>query len=258
MRTRETSPTIETTPAVAAVVAILTALVAAIEFSVPTSQSLGITTLYLWPIAIGALWFGARVAVGIVAAVLVLQAGWYATVPHELSAGGGAVAVVLRGATYVFIACLVGEFSSRLRRAALTDPLTRMPNRRAFFEEARRRSLTAERLGVVIADVDGLKQINDRDGHEAGDAAIIAAGTRLRAHLGPRAFVCRFGGDEFLALTDVETVARVAEAPHAVSGVRLGASVHSTVDAAEIDDAVAAADQALYRAKHRAGVSRAA
>ena len=51
--------TVDSPPAIAAVVAVLIGLVASVQFSVPTSQTYGIATLYLWPIAIVALWFGA-------------------------------------------------------------------------------------------------------------------------------------------------------------------------------------------------------
>lgn len=249
MRHQVSAPPIQTTPAVAALVAILGGLVAAVQFSVPTSQTIGIATLYLWPIAIGALWFGVRVGIAIVAGIMLVQAAWYASVPHALSAGGGLLAVGLRGATYLFIACLVGEFATRLRRAALTDTLTKLPNRRAFFEEVRRRSHITDRLGIVIADVDGLKQINDRDGHEAGDDAIINAGRALVAYLGSDSFVCRFGGDEFLALTEPVVVERVRVARDPVPGVRLGVAIHSTTVETPIDEAIAVADLALYDAK---------
>ena len=106
-------------------------MVAAVQFSVPTSQTYGIATLYLWPIAIVALWFGARIAVGVVGAVMAMQAVWVLTVAPN-SATGGLVSVVLRAATYLFIAIQVGHFPTTLRRVALTDPLTGHPNRRAI------------------------------------------------------------------------------------------------------------------------------
>jgi diguanylate cyclase (GGDEF)-like protein len=244
-------PTIETTPAVAALVAMLTGLVASAQFAVPASPQYGITTLYLWPIAIAALWFGPRIAMGVVAVVLTLQAVWAVTAPTGISTGGGLVAVGVRGATYIFIAWLVGDFARRLRRTALTDPLTRLPNRRAFFEEVRRRARSASLIGVVTCDVDGLKQINDREGHEAGDAAIIAVSRALRARLGARAFVCRFGGDELVALTTPAVAQELAAESDPVPGARIGVSIHSTVDHGSIDDALAEADHDLYRAKSR-------
>src|SRR5947209_17689438 len=125
--------TVDSPPAIAAVVAVLTGLVPCVQFSVPASQSYGIATLYLWPITIVALWFGARIAVAVVGAVMAMQAVFVLTVAST-SATGGMVSVVLRSATYLFIASLVGHFASRLRRVALSDPLTGLPNRRAFFE----------------------------------------------------------------------------------------------------------------------------
>jgi GGDEF domain-containing protein len=242
--------TVDSPPAIAAVVAVLCGLVAAVQFSVPTSQSYGIATLYLWPITIVALWFGARIAVGVVGAVMAMQAVFVLTVAPT-SATGGLVSVGVRSATYLFIASLVGHFASRLRRVALSDPLTGLPNRRAFFEEVRRRSQNAGSIGVVTCDVDGLKAINDHDGHDAGDSAIIRTGQELRRLLGKGGFVARFGGDEFLGLTSPETAERIAATLDPIRGARVGVAVYSTTDGS-IDAAIAAADQSLYRAKRRA------
>jgi GGDEF domain-containing protein len=243
--------TVDSPPAIAAVVAVLTGLVAAVQFSVPASQSYGVGTLYLWPIAIVALWFGARIAVGVVAAIMATQAVWVLTVAPT-SATGGLVSVVLRSATYLFIACLVGQFATRLRRVALTDPLTGLPNRRAFFEEVRRRSQNASAIAVVTCDVDGLKAINDRDGHEAGDAAILRTGQELGRLLGNGGFVSRFGGDEFLGLTTPATAELITATVDPIPGARVGVAVHSTTGEGSIDAAIASADQSLYRAKRRA------
>jgi len=239
--------TVDSPPAIAAVVAVLVGLVASVQLSVPTSQTYGIATLYLWPIAIVALWFGARIAVAVVGGIMAMQAVWVLTVAPT-SATGGLVSVVLRSATYLFIASLVGHFASRLRRVALSDPLTGLPNRRAFFDEVRRRSQNVGSIGVVTCDVDGLKTINDRD---AGDDAIMRTGRELRRLVGRDGFVARFGGDEFLALTTPETAERIAATLDPVPGARVGVAVHSTTDGS-IDAAIAAADRSLYRAKRRA------
>lgn len=243
--------TVDSPPAIAAVVAVFVGVVASVQFSVPTSGAYGIATLYLWPIAIVALWFGAGIAVGVVGAVMAMQAVWVLTVA-PMSATDGLVSVVLRSATYLFIAGLVGHFASRLRRVALTDTLTGLPNRRAFFEEVRRRSQSAGAIGVVTCDVDGLKAINDREGHDAGDAAIIRTGQELRRLLGKEGFVSRFGGDEFLGLTTPGTAERIAATLDPIRGARVGVAVHSTTGDGSIDAAIAAADQSLYRAKRRA------
>ena len=235
----------------AATVAIMVGLVAAVQFSLPTWQDYGIGSLYLWPVTLVALWFGARVAAGVVGVVMLLQVAWYAAVPHDVSASVGTVSIVLRSATYIFVAVVVGEFAHRLRGVAFTDPLTKLPNRRAFFDEVERRSRTSSVLGIVACDVDDLKGINDARGHGAGDDAIITVGNALEALLGEAGFVCRVGGDEFLALTSPELAAKIAAMHNPIPGARLGTSLHSTTDGARIDAALASADVSLYRAKHR-------
>jgi diguanylate cyclase (GGDEF)-like protein len=242
----------------AATVAMMIGLVAAVQFSLPTWQDYGIGSLYLWPVTLVALWFGARIAVGVVGVVLLLQVAWFAAVPHNVSAGVGSVSILLRGLTYVFVAVVVGEFAHRLRGVAFTDPLTKLPNRRAFFDEVERRSRTSSVLGIVACDVDGLKAINDARGHGAGDDAIITIGTALEALLGEAGFVCRVGGDEFLALTSPELATKVAAMHNPIPGARLGTSLHSTTDGGRIDAALASADVSLYRAKHRLAAEPAA
>lgn len=235
----------------AATVAVMVGLVAAVQFSVPTWQDYGIGSLYLWPVTLVALWFGVRIAIGLVGVVMLLQVLWFAAVPHDVSAGVSTISIVLRAATYVFVTVVVGEFAHRLRGVAFTDPLTKLPNRRAFFDEVHRRSRTSSVLGIVACDVDNLKQINDAKGHGAGDDAIITIGRALEALLGEAGFVCRVGGDEFLALTSPELATRIGTIHDPIPGARLGTSLHSTVDGTRIDASLAAADVSLYRAKHR-------
>jgi GGDEF domain-containing protein len=248
---------VRSTALVAAVVAGLLAAIAAVEFGIPISQNFGISVLYLWPVTIAALWFGTRIAVLVVCCALVLQIGCYVAVPHLGTPGNSATAVVLRGATYLFVASVVGSFAQRLRRLALTDPLTCLPNRRAFFEEAHRRAMLRPSLGVVACDVDGLKAINDRYGHIAGDRAITDTGRALQELVGRTGYVCRVGGDEFLALTTPETARRIASMDDPLPGGQVGVSIHSTIEPSRIDDSIAAADQSLYRAKRRAAEERA-
>jgi diguanylate cyclase (GGDEF)-like protein len=248
---------VRSTPMVSGVVAGLLGVIASIQFSAPASQSFGISVLYLWPVTIAALWFGTRIAVLVVCCALLLQIGWYVAVPHLGTPGNSATAVILRGATYLFVASVVGSFAQRLRRLALTDPLTCLPNRRAFFEEAHRRAMLRPSLGVVACDVDGLKSINDRHGHTAGDRAITDVGRALQALVGRSGYVCRVGGDEFLALTTPETALRIASMHRPIPGGQVGVSVHSTIEPARIDESIAVADRSLYRAKRQAAEERA-
>lgn len=92
----------------------------------------------------------------------------------------------------------------RLERLAHTDVLSGLPNRRAFdrdfdgaFDRARARDGT---LGVLLADVDGLKRVNDTEGHARGDALLRAFAAALDRALAGRGRVYRLGGDEYAAL----------------------------------------------------------
>jgi diguanylate cyclase (GGDEF)-like protein len=100
------------------------------------------------------------------------------------------------------------ELFSRLESLAYEDPLTRMPNRRALderLEEAVARGLASgTELALVFCDLDGLKDVNDRYGHDAGDRALQAAARALAdaAAAFPGSFTSRLGGDEFCVLME--------------------------------------------------------
>lgn len=94
--------------------------------------------------------------------------------------------------------------TARLTEAAFVDSLTGLRNRHALDRELRERMALATRgerpLTVVVGDLDGLKTINDRDGHAAGDAALRALGAAIRSALRTGDTAYRIGGDEFLVL----------------------------------------------------------
>ena len=83
------------------------------------------------------------------------------------------------------------------RERARIDPVTQTLNRRAILEVAEQRLSTSEQLTLVLADMDGMKAINDGRGHQAGDEALAVAAKALSAE---GAIVGRYGGDEFLVL----------------------------------------------------------
>lgn len=94
---------------------------------------------------------------------------------------------------------------ARLHTLAHTDVLTGLPNRRGLEAELARR-LEASKAGRVLSlhmlDLDGFKQVNDRHGHDVGDALLVAVAQRLRAHLREQDLVARLGGDEFVVVAD--------------------------------------------------------
>ncbi|MFT3913621.1 MAG: GGDEF domain-containing protein [Anaeromyxobacteraceae bacterium] len=154
-------------------------------------------------------------------------------------------------------------------RLARLDPLTGIPNRRAFEETLGRAFGNARRSGlsfaVVTADLDHFKVVNDRLGHVAGDAVLSAVAGRLAAALREGDVVARVGGEEFAVvlpgagLAEAIEVAerlrmRVAESPIMVSDDALAvtASFGCAALAKDDEEAIALlvrADQKLYAAK---------
>ena len=91
-----------------------------------------------------------------------------------------------------------------LAEQATTDPLTRLKNRRAFFENGAKQMSVARRYGtdfsIIVADLDYFKRVNDSFGHQAGDEALIAVARILLQMTRTEDTVARVGGEEFAAL----------------------------------------------------------
>ena len=94
-------------------------------------------------------------------------------------------------------------------RLSLTDALTGLHNRRGFellgSQMIRSAGRAGQQVGVIFFDLDGLKAINDRFGHEAGDQALESFGAILRSTLRESDVAARLGGDEFAALIWIAT-----------------------------------------------------
>jgi diguanylate cyclase (GGDEF)-like protein len=159
----------------------------------------------------------------------------------------------------------------RAKGQALRDGLTDLYNRRAF-DDLLARTLAREqrqegRLGLVLVDLDHFKKLNDTYGHPAGDAALKAAAQTLERHLRKGDHAARYGGEEFVAIlpgADEPGAARIAERVRkAIEHHRLvfeGARLHVTasmgvavapMDGDSAEALLAAADRALYAAKHQ-------
>lgn len=164
--------------------------------------------------------------------------------------------------------------NEELARLARHDPLTGLPNRRAFEEHAHMLVAAARRSGealsVAIVDADHFKRVNDTYGHAVGDATLVAIAGALRGCLREADLVARVGGEEFaLLLPGADGAGALIVAEKMVELMRclkIPDVGHITVScgAAQMDvatgtiaDALARADLALYRAK-QAGRDRAA
>jgi diguanylate cyclase (GGDEF)-like protein len=90
---------------------------------------------------------------------------------------------------------------TEMRHLAYSDPLTGIPNRRAWDQQAEQQFELAVRsgtsLGLAIIDLDHFKQVNDRYGHASGDEALKSAARAISASVRASDFVARLGGDEF-------------------------------------------------------------
>jgi diguanylate cyclase (GGDEF)-like protein len=153
---------------------------------------------------------------------------------------------------------------------ARTDPLTGMPNRRAFDEIFARLMGETDRYGgamaLVMVDIDHFKKVNDTYGHEAGDAVLVAIGQMLMAERRTTDFVARLGGEELALLlpqTDVAGAAELSERLRAkveamnvrtaVGEIRITASFGIAMYQARSGASgrvYERADKALYAAKH--------
>lgn len=155
---------------------------------------------------------------------------------------------------------------AELRHEATVDLLTGLGNRRAFRVDMARELNWASRHGrlitLVMIDADGLKDVNDREGHAAGDELLKGLATSLTAALRTEDSAYRLGGDEFI-LSLPETDA--AQAPSLVRRIESnGAPPFSwglstfPIDAPDTDGLTAAADRRLleWRRRHRAAEPR--
>jgi len=154
------------------------------------------------------------------------------------------------------------RLTTRLRQEAVIDDLTGLLNRRGWGHVARRELARAARagapIGLLVMDLDRLKQVNDTMGHDEGDRLLRETADRLRAALRAGDVVARLGGDEFVALlTDspLDGVLAVVERLRDVTPdiADFSAGVASWDGAEELDELIRRADLALYAAKANGG-----
>ncbi len=184
------------------------------------------------------------------------------------------VAVLALGLFFV----LLGRYRMRaasarqLAIAARTDVLTGLPNRRHLVELLQYEKARVERGGrpfcLLMADLDDFKDINDRHGHDAGDAVLREVAQRLRESVRKQDTVARWGGEEFLLLLPESSLdgaailadklrRRIAGEPFALGRGRAPINLTVTLGyslcepGADLDDCIRAADVALYEGKRQ-------
>ena len=205
--------------------------------------------------------------------------GWYAGRAYGFLAACGLLLVLLSEQTrsYARMVRLSAELrhvNEQLWQISMQDGLTQLANRRAFDRYLQEQHAVAQRhgrhLALVLMDVDHFKAYNDLYGHQAGDDCLKQVAVALRSCCRrPSDLAARYGGEEFaLILPDTEqqgalyvaetlrsTVLR-CELPHAACStgpfvsVSVGVSVTRPDSSSAVEPMLAAADAALYQAKH--------
>ncbi len=166
--------------------------------------------------------------------------------------------------------------AERLRRLATTDSLTGLFNRFKFQQDLDEQIALASdesKVGLIVVDLDGFKEVNDTLGHPVGDGVLVTVAESLEREFSKSAIVARLGGDEFgLIIPDLtcekyassiaEKVCTSLEQRYEIDGCQfpLGASVGIAIapqDSADPNELLAFADTAMYYAKeNRLGFTR--
>ena len=170
----------------------------------------------------------------------------------------------------VEIACRKTAEAGANERAQL-DPLTGLPNRlvlHASIDKALADIWPGLEVAILLIDLDGFKEVNDVYGHTAGDEVLRLAAQRMKAALTFGTLLARLAGDEFAvfipyslrhrAALEADAIVSVLETEFRVADalISIGASVGiaaAPVDASNAEALLAAADQAMYRAKQAGG-----
>lgn len=185
--------------------------------------------------------------------------GWIVTMLTALGVSGVILYGRQRGALQL------AEANREIEELATRDELTGLLNRRGLVESGRALAAVAARRGdplfVVFVDIDGLKGVNDRFGHDVGDLVIQRSADALQSQCRTSDLLCRWGGDEFVVVglgdppgsADFQHRMEQAVDTTGLDGcwapqVSVGVSASDT-GAKALDDLIHAADAAMYRAR---------
>jgi diguanylate cyclase (GGDEF)-like protein len=208
-----------------------------------------------------------------IASALVLTVG-FATAPHTvLNAPDLVLAPLALVLCVAVLSTPLMHSDIQHRSDAVIDQLTGMLNRKALgartHELAQQSAVTGEPVGVIIADLDRFKRVNDTHGHAVGDMVLKEVAYLLRKQLRAFDLAYRLGGEEFLILvpgSDIEHTAELAErlreriaanplGEDLVVTMSLGVGASARSERFDYNAVFAEADAALYRAK-RSGRNR--
>ena len=237
----------------------------------PTGMGLRFTSNVL---VLLALWYAGHAGVlaytfrGVAGLHPTLEATPFVVLPLQMLLALGMVLTVMEATQWVLTAtnAQLREAENRLKVLAETDPLTACFNRRVFRDlvDDLRAASGALAGAILMLDMDGLKGLNDRDGHAAGDRAIREVADAIRTRTRTTDLLVRWGGDEFVVVlpgaSQTEAEQRRGQIVEAVreAGYSVSAGLATYGAGVDIMAAVEHADAGMYDAKtaRKAGALR--
>lgn len=239
------------------------ALIAIFTSQVASTVAFG--PFFLLICAFGAWFVGNRFALslGLFIALIQTLSG------HAVALADAPIVLALQLTSALAVVLMLGVARAALEiewRFARVDPLTGALNRKAFFEAAEDSRGQRNMTVLIFADVDGLKRLNDRLGHEAGDEALKSFAARVRKAIRRDDVFARLGGDEFVIFLQVRNTAaaelvakrlnKVLNRDTCEPGIDLKCSLGVLIlpgGSTSIDNELKQADTLMYHAK-REGV----
>jgi diguanylate cyclase (GGDEF)-like protein len=204
--TQQIRPLLEQRPLRLSVIGIL--LIVASAFSlVPAPSEVDSGWLFIVPVAIAAIAAGLKEGLFVALVSSALYATFAIATNDRFDETLLLPIFMARFALYGLTAAVLGSFAeahyavqTSLRNLASIDPLTKVSNVALFYEELGLLEALASDFAVLVVDLDDLKGLNDRYGHQAGSAAIQSVAKTLRSVVRGSDCVARFGGDEFVVI----------------------------------------------------------
>ncbi len=206
------------------------------------------------------LWAAAGVLAGQVAIATGVAPSMLPTDVGNAVAIGNLICVVVVLRMFAVAAEAARVAQDELRHQANTDALTGLPNRAAITQRLEA-ALATDRSTVMFVDLDGFKEVNDRLGHERGDAVLVEAADRIATSLGRKGTVGRLGGDEFLVVLPARSQHEIVATADRIllslrepwpEGGAISASIGIATAAPDegADQLLDRADSAMYDAKN--------
>jgi len=232
----------------------LAAVDVALFFAHRSPVALAVGGLFVLPTIFTASFYPRRAFVGYLAA----QAASSAVLLFTSGVPGAPAGWALVVGTTSIVGVVVHLLQEALQKAAITDPLTGLANRRALEPMLTRELARCGRLGhpvsLAVMDLDHFKEVNDAFGHQYGDQVLVQTARAWSDELRSGDVLARAGGDEFVLLlpsTSASQARMVLERLEQATSQRFSAGLATTVSTCSVEDLLRQADGACYRAKQR-------